>query len=112
MRLRSEHSTQATHHLGHGFFVFALGITIEHNAGTCLCICYTILYDERTDNTLAVKKQGLNNYRIAMHQSIDLLKEAYPTAPPYAPLLSGSISEMSSIARTFGAPERVPAGKI
>jgi hypothetical protein len=49
---------------------------------------------------------------MAMHQSIELLKEAYPTAPPYTPLLSGSIAAISSIALTFGAPDSVPAGNI
>ena len=35
-----------------------------------------------------------------------------PMHPPYAPRLWGSISVMSCMALTFGAPDKVPAGKV
>ena len=38
-------------------------------------------------------------------------KLKYPITPPYGPRRVGSSSSMISIARTFGAPESVPAGK-
>src|SRR2546422_9185284 len=37
--------------------------------------------------------------------------DTYPTAPPYGPRWVGSSSSMISIARIFGAPVSVPAGK-
>ena len=50
--------------------------------------------------------------RMAMAKSISLLKPHTPTAPPYTPRLAGSSSSMISSARTFGAPDKVPAGKV
>src|SRR6476469_1245375 len=47
---------------------------------------------------------------IVIAKSHDLLKEKYPIAPAYGPLLSGSISSIISIDLTFGAPVTVPAG--
>lgn len=48
-----------------------------------------------------------------MHVSIDSdEKSKCPTAPAYTPRRSSSSAEMSSIARIFGAPETVPAGKM
>src|SRR5262245_16378791 len=49
---------------------------------------------------------------IAMHvSSTPSSGSAYPTAPAYGPRRLPSSSEISCIARTFGAPETVPAGK-
>ena len=46
-----------------------------------------------------------------MHESRLLLKSRYMIAPEYTPRRVGSSSSMISMARTFGAPETVPAGK-
>ena len=49
---------------------------------------------------------------IAIAVSMLPLQEMYPIAPPYIPLELGSSSLIISIALIFGAPERVPAGKV
>src|SRR5690349_15215904 len=49
--------------------------------------------------------------RMAMQKSRLPAKSRYPTAPAYKPRPDGSSSRMICIARTFGAPETVPAGK-
>src|SRR5919204_1014404 len=49
--------------------------------------------------------------RIVMHESRLPEYETYPTAPAYGPRRVGSISSMISMARIFGAPDTVPAGK-
>src|SRR5438445_11688959 len=49
--------------------------------------------------------------RIVMHESRLPEYDTYPTAPPYGPRWVGSSSPMISIARIFGAPVSVPAGK-
>src|SRR3954454_14621554 len=49
--------------------------------------------------------------RMQMHVSSSPPYDSQPTAPPYAPRLIGSSSSMIRIARIFGAPESVPAGR-
>ncbi|SHT17474.1 Uncharacterised protein [Mycobacteroides abscessus subsp. abscessus] len=38
-------------------------------------------------------------------------KSRYPRTPPYNPRRVSSTSSINSMARTFGAPDSVPAGK-
>ena len=50
--------------------------------------------------------------RMAIAVSRFPLKSTYPTTPAYGPRFTGSSSSMISIARTFGAPLTVPAGRV
>src|SRR5581483_7197431 len=50
--------------------------------------------------------------RMAMAVSTLPEKSRYPTTPAYGPRFTGSSASMISIARTFGAPDTVPAGSV
>ena len=46
-----------------------------------------------------------------IQKSMSPEKSTYPVAPPYRPLRTVSSSSMISMARIFGAPLNVPAGR-